>query len=134
MKPLDGSRFRATILEFEAEFDLVFDRVGELHAVLALLIQAPDERTDDRRARFRREDGLTGGEAERHVDADPLARVHDGDAVIPGGKALARLRRRPFELREKEGLALINGTQIMTAIGCLAVHRALLVAKAADVA
>jgi histidine ammonia-lyase len=60
--------------------------------------------------------------------------VHDGDAVIPAAAALRRLRRAPIELREKEGLALINGTQIMTAIGCLALHRALLLAKAADVA
>ncbi len=60
--------------------------------------------------------------------------VHDGDAVISGAAALRRLRRKPLQLAEKEGLALINGTQIMTAIGCLCLHRALLVAKAADVA
>jgi histidine ammonia-lyase len=53
---------------------------------------------------------------------------------IEGGEALRRLKRKPLELREKEGLALINGTQIMTAIGCLVLHRALLVAKVADVA
>jgi histidine ammonia-lyase len=60
--------------------------------------------------------------------------VHDGAAVLPAARALARLRREPLQLREKEGLALINGTQIMTAIGCLVVHEAMLVAKAADVA
>ena len=60
--------------------------------------------------------------------------VHAGGKVISGSKALQRLGRAPLELREKEGLALINGTQIMTAIGCLALHRAMLVAKAADVA
>ncbi|MEO6596958.1 MAG: histidine ammonia-lyase [Planctomycetota bacterium] len=60
--------------------------------------------------------------------------VHAGDAVISGAEALKRLRRKPLELREKEGLALINGTQIMTAIGCLALHRAMLVAKVADIA
>jgi histidine ammonia-lyase len=58
---------------------------------------------------------------------------HDGTRLA-GAEALRRLRRKPIELREKEGLALINGTQIMTAIGCLVVHRALLLAKAADVA
>jgi histidine ammonia-lyase len=60
--------------------------------------------------------------------------VHDGDRVLTGAKALARLGRVPLDLREKEGLALINGTQIMTAIGCLTLHEALLVAKAADIA
>jgi len=60
--------------------------------------------------------------------------VHDGGRVISGKAALARIGRAPIALREKEGLALINGTQIMTAIGILTVHRALLLAKAADVA
>ncbi|HEX5051994.1 MAG TPA: histidine ammonia-lyase [Planctomycetota bacterium] len=60
--------------------------------------------------------------------------VHAGDEVIPGAEALRRLRRQPLELKEKEGLALINGTQIMTAIGCLVLHQAMLVAKVADVA
>lgn len=59
--------------------------------------------------------------------------VHDGDRILAGGKALQQLGRAPLELREKEGLALINGTQIMTAIGCLALHEAMLVAKAADI-
>ncbi|MBL9078891.1 MAG: histidine ammonia-lyase [Planctomycetes bacterium] len=60
--------------------------------------------------------------------------VHDGDRVVTGAAALKRLGRAPLVLREKEGLALINGTQIMTALGCLAVHRAMLLAKAADLA
>jgi len=60
--------------------------------------------------------------------------VHDGTSVRSGAEALAQLGRAPLELREKEGLALINGTQIMTAIGCLVVHEALLLAKAADIA
>jgi len=60
--------------------------------------------------------------------------VHHGGRVISGAAALEKLGRKPLVLREKEGLALINGTQIMTAIGCLAVHRAILLAKAADVA
>ncbi len=60
--------------------------------------------------------------------------VHDGGRVISGAAALKRLGREPLVLREKEGLALINGTQIMTAIGCLCVHRAIVLAKTADVA
>ncbi len=59
--------------------------------------------------------------------------VHAGDTVITGAEALRRLRRKPLELCEKEGLALINGTQIMTAIGCLVLHEAITLAKAADI-
>jgi len=58
---------------------------------------------------------------------------HDGKRVT-GAAALKRLARQPLVLREKEGLALINGTQIMTAIGCLVVHGAMRLAKTADVA
>lgn len=54
--------------------------------------------------------------------------------VVTGRKALAGVGAEPLELAEKEGLALINGTQIMTAIGLLTLHRALLLSKAADVA
>jgi histidine ammonia-lyase len=41
--------------------------------------------------------------------------------IIPSGVALARAGIKPLELMEKEGLALINGTQLMAGIGCLAV-------------
>ena len=37
-------------------------------------------------------------------------------------------------LRAKEGLALINGTQVMTAIGSLAVHDVSVLARVADIA
>lgn len=60
--------------------------------------------------------------------------VHFGKKVISGKKALEKIGRAPLELAEKEGLALINGTQIMTAIGCLAVHDAMTLARAADIA
>ncbi|HZN41615.1 MAG TPA: histidine ammonia-lyase [Planctomycetota bacterium] len=60
--------------------------------------------------------------------------VHAGDEVISGAEALRRLGREPLELACKEGLALVNGTQVMTAIGCLALHRAILLAKVADIA
>ncbi len=59
--------------------------------------------------------------------------VHDGAATIDGAAALARVGRAPLELAEKEGLALINGTQIMTAIGLLALHSGVLAAKSADI-
>jgi histidine ammonia-lyase len=33
-------------------------------------------------------------------------------------------RLKPLVLQAKEGLALINGTQVMTAVGALALHKA----------
>jgi histidine ammonia-lyase len=60
--------------------------------------------------------------------------VHAGSAVIDGQEALGRAGLQPLRLVEKEGLALINGTQIMTAIGLLALHGARLCAKVADIA
>src|SRR5262245_29722423 len=60
--------------------------------------------------------------------------VHDQGRTIGGDEALRRCGRAPLDLREKEGLALINGTQIMTAIGLLALHRAVLCSKSADIA
>lgn len=53
---------------------------------------------------------------------------------LPGGEALARAGLRPVELGAKEGLALINGTQIMTGVGALVLADALTLARAADVA
>ena len=43
---------------------------------------------------------------------------------LPGSKAMAAAGLRPVLLEAKEGLALINGTQAMTAIGTLAIHDA----------
>ncbi|RUS46202.1 histidine ammonia-lyase [Cohnella sp. AR92] len=39
---------------------------------------------------------------------------------LPGGEAMARAGLTPIALEAKEGLALINGTQVMTAVGVLA--------------
>jgi len=47
----------------------------------------------------------------------------DGAGTQPGGAALARAGLEPIVLEPKEGLALINGTQLITAIGNLAVAR-----------
>lgn len=44
--------------------------------------------------------------------------------TLPGGEALRLADIAPVELQAKEGLALINGTQVMTAIGALAAHDA----------
>ncbi|HJW73199.1 MAG TPA: histidine ammonia-lyase [Geothrix sp.] len=46
-----------------------------------------------------------------------------GDKQIPGGEALARAGLKPVVLQAKEGLALINGTQLITALGNLALER-----------
>jgi histidine ammonia-lyase len=48
--------------------------------------------------------------------------------------ALRAARIAPVRLAPKEGLSLINGTQTMTAIGALALHDALLLARHADLA
>lgn len=50
---------------------------------------------------------------------------------MTGGEALKLAGIEPVTLLEKEGLALINGTQIMTAIGVLAYHDAINLLKAA---
>ena len=58
-----------------------------------------------------------------------------GDArkVLPSSRALARVGLKPVRLTAKEGLALINGTQMMTAFAALAVHQALALCRVADV-
>lgn len=61
-----------------------------------------------------------------------FARV-DGE-LMSGAAALERVGLSPLELAAKEGLALINGTQYMAAHLVFALHRAELVADAADVA
>ncbi len=50
---------------------------------------------------------------------------------MSGAEALAAAGLEPVTLVEKEGLALINGTQVMTAIGSLAYHDAVNLFKAA---
>jgi len=45
----------------------------------------------------------------------------DGDRRLAGADALAEAGIEPIRLRAKEGLALINGTQMMLAVGTLAV-------------
>jgi histidine ammonia-lyase len=57
-----------------------------------------------------------------------------GGAVMSGREALAHAGLEPVILEAKEGLALINGTQAMTAIGALIVHDAQHLATLADIA
>jgi len=53
---------------------------------------------------------------------------------LPAKEALQNASIQPLVLEAKEGLALINGTQMMSAIACLAVHRAKQLADLADIA
>ena len=54
--------------------------------------------------------------------------------VLQGAEALAAAGLSPIELGAKEGLALVNGTQAMAAMGCLALEEGRMLAKLADVA
>ncbi len=57
---------------------------------------------------------------------------HEG-TIKPGARALADAGLSPIELEAKEGLALINGTQLILAIGALAVLRGERLCTSADV-
>jgi histidine ammonia-lyase len=77
-------------------------------------------------------------------DLAPLAHlslvlIGEGEAVfdgkrLPGAQALERAGLAPIELSAKEGLALINGTHVMEAVGALAIHDAWRLLRAAEVA
>ena len=54
-------------------------------------------------------------------------------AVEPAAGAMARAGLTPLTLRAKEGLALVNGTQGMLAIGIIATERAATLARTADI-
>jgi histidine ammonia-lyase len=54
--------------------------------------------------------------------------------VIPAAQALRKIRVAPLALSAKEGLALVNGTQMMTALGVLAVHDGARLCTIADIA
>jgi histidine ammonia-lyase len=71
----------------------------------------------------------------RPSDEDPSlgAPVYNG-ARLPGAEALRRAGLEPLKLAGKEGLALLNGTQAMTAVGALAVERARRLVRLADLA
>ena len=77
-------------------------------------------------------------------DLAPLAHlalvvIGEGEAWLagerlPGGEALRRAGLKPQVLAAKEGLALLNGTQAMNAVGLLALERARRLVRLADVA
>lgn len=68
-----------------------------------------------------------------------LVLMGEGEAVVdgqrlPGDEALGKAGLEPLELEPKEGLALLNGTQGMTALGTLALLRAEELLEVAEVA
>ena len=68
-----------------------------------------------------------------------LVMLGEGEAIykghrLSGHEALKRCDIPPVELGPKEGLALINGTQVMTALGILTTYDGENVLKAADIA
>jgi len=53
--------------------------------------------------------------------------------ILPGGEAMKKAGIEPVKLAAKEGLALINGTLVMTSIGALCVYDAVELSKNADI-
>ena len=67
-----------------------------------------------------------------------LSLIGEGEALfegqrMPSAEALRRVDLTPLQLEAKEGLALLNGTQAMHAVGGLALFRAQRLARVADV-
>ena len=68
-----------------------------------------------------------------------LVAIGEGEAFyqgdrLSGAEALKRAEIQPLQLEVKEGLALLNGTQAMGAVGALALYRGERVTRLADVA
>lgn len=66
-----------------------------------------------------------------------LPLIGDGEAMykgeeLPGRVAMEKAGLTPIELTSKEGLSLINGTQVMTAVGALTVYDAQKLMKLSD--
>ncbi len=82
------------------------------------------------------------GSAGASGDLAPLAHmalvlIGEGEAELdgqrlPGAEALRRAGIEPLALEAKEGISLVNGTQAMLAIGCLALIDADVLAETAD--
>ncbi|WP_129600246.1 histidine ammonia-lyase [Anaerophilus nitritogenes] len=68
-----------------------------------------------------------------------LVLIGEGEAyykgkLMTGKEAMEKAGIEPVVLTSKEGLALINGTQVMTAVGALTVHDSINILKTADIA
>lgn len=107
-------------------------RVETIEALLALLNRGVHPRVPSR--------GSVGASG----DLAPLAHLalvlvgegetYDGHQTNPARDALARAGLAPVTLAAKEGLALINGTQVSAAVVALALAGAERLARAADIA
>lgn len=60
--------------------------------------------------------------------------VKNGNRIIKSREALKKAGLKPFVLSSKEGLALINGTQMMSAYLCKSLYESVKLMKAADIA
>ena len=76
--------------------------------------------------------GGSDSASEASGSAQPTLRASGGDRHIPGGQALAKAGLSPVVLLAKEGLALINGTQLITSLGNLAAEKFTRLASLAD--
>lgn len=63
-----------------------------------------------------------------------LGRAYYDGELMSGKEALDKAGLKPIQLASKEGLALINGTTVLTAVGALATYDAIALAKLSDVA
>ncbi len=68
-----------------------------------------------------------------------LVMIGEGEAFykgerMSGKEAMAKANIPTIELTSKEGLALINGTQVMTSVGALTIYDAINLSKTADIA
>jgi len=68
-----------------------------------------------------------------------LVMIGEGEAIYEGARmagkeAMTKAGIQPVELTSKEGLALINGTQVMTSVGAHTVYDAINLSKTADIA
>lgn len=68
-----------------------------------------------------------------------LVMIGEGEAIyngnrLSGREAMAQAGIQTISLTSKEGLALINGTQVMTSIGALTVYDGIRLSKTADIA
>jgi histidine ammonia-lyase len=63
-----------------------------------------------------------------------LGKVKYKNKIREADELLQKLGLKPLVLEAKEGLALINGTQMMSAVGCLNVYDSGILCKTADIA
>lgn len=63
-----------------------------------------------------------------------LGEAEYGGEILSGAEAMRRAEIDPIRLDAKEGLALINGTQVLTSVGALATYDCLHLIKLGDIA